>query len=89
MGLKKYKNLFTGSGKKKSSATSNTSEKNMSSPATDTNKEPKKRNVPTDQVSDKAQIEQLRKIISSKLKDPSVAKKAAQLIEEMLKNSKR
>jgi hypothetical protein len=37
-----------------------------------------------DNISDKAEIERMKKLISEKIKDPSVAKKAAYIIAEML-----
>ncbi len=86
MGLKKFKNLFTGSAQKKSSSTSNTKEIKMAAPAIDTEKSPKRKSPSTSDIEDKAKVEQLQKIIQKKLKDPQNAKKAAQIIEEMLKN---
>ena len=40
-------------------------------------------------VEDKQKIDSLKKIISSKIKAPDLAKKAAQIISEMLNNSKK
>lgn len=36
-------------------------------------------------ISDKAEIEQYQKVIAEKLRDPEMAKKAAMIIERMLK----
>ena len=86
MGVKKFKNLFQGSAKKKPSSASTTKEQKMTSPATNIEETKKRPNINHDNVADKAQIEQLKKSINKKLNDPEIAKKAAQIIEEMLKN---
>ena len=88
MGVKKFKNLYKNSGssqsKKAPSSTSKESLK-MAEPARDRSTKTKEDKT---NIADKAQIEQLRKVISKKMNDPAMAKKAAQIIEEMLKGEK-
>ena len=46
---------------------------------------PKSQNEVQDMAKSKREIEQFRKLISKKITDPTLAKKAAQIIEDMLK----
>lgn len=39
-----------------------------------------------DNLRDKAEIERMKKLLSEKIKDPALAKKAAYIISEMLNN---
>lgn len=83
MGIKKYKNLFqTSNGKKKArlSVASNNSKKSEELMEQELRKEKN--------IKEKAEVEQLQKAISQKLKDPAMAKKAAQILEELLKGIK-
>lgn len=74
MGVKKFKNLFTPSGSKKQFKTaSGTTEPARSNP-----KEKEQ------SIRDKAEIESYIKSINSKLKDPKMAKKAGQILNNWL-----
>ena len=83
MGLKKFKNLFS-----KSSG----EEKKPHLSAASTSKEPPmevERQRPSKEENQKAklEVEQLQKLITNKLKDPAMAKKAASILEEMLNST--
>ncbi|EQC44758.1 hypothetical protein [Bacteriovorax sp. Seq25_V] len=80
MGVKKFQNLFKNNeaSAKKTGASSN--EANMEARKESANSNNKN-------VADKASVEQMTKLIQNKLKDPAMAKKAAQIIEELLNNT--
>jgi hypothetical protein len=79
MVAKKFKNLFIQSSERKLAA----------SKKTGANVEPAISKTPSpsqsENIKDKAEIEAFKKAIEKKLKDPEMAKKAAQIIEELLK----
>lgn len=75
MGLKKIQNLF----KDKKS-------KEQVSPALSL-AAVKKENVKKDSIQDKTEVEAYIKSINSKLKDPKMAKKAAQILENWTKKN--
>ena len=81
MGLKKFKDLFNkSSGKEQKShlSAASTSKK-------DDAMEPERlRSTKDENLKTKLEVEQLQKLINQKLKDPAMAKKAAQILEEML-----
>ncbi len=83
MGVKKFKNLFKSGSSSSSSKISNPKEISMSEPARQIDHDKSKTNI-----ADKASVKQLKKAITKKLENPEGAKKAAQIIEELLKNSK-
>jgi len=74
MGAKKLHNLFSPAQKK---------EKKTTSLAVKQTKENKEQSI-----KDKREIESYVEAIRGKLQDPEMAKKAAQILEEMLKSSK-
>jgi hypothetical protein len=88
MGIKKLKDLFFGKdgGQKKKpslSVVQKSEEKSM-----EATKERSKKSADKDNVQAKREVELLQKAIAQKLKDPAMAKKAAQILEEMLNGKK-
>jgi len=79
MVAKKFKNLFIKSSEQKLAASNKTGEK--MEPAINKKPTPSQ----NENVKEKAEIEAFKKAIENKLKDPAMAKKAAQILEEMLK----
>ena len=84
MGVKKFKNLFSKGSAQKSLSASHTKKEDKMEPTKSRDPKTKQNNV-----HDKQAIEQLRKLISGKFKDPAAAKKAAQIIEQMINPSKK
>ena len=80
MGVKKFQNLFKNneaSAKKTEASSKKTKEVDMEASKDTTNSN-------TKNVADKASVEQMKKLIQNKLQDPAMAKKAAQIISELL-----
>lgn len=78
MGLKKYQNLYKTSGASAQKEAPVTREESMEQ--TQINPRSKSNN----NTEEKVLIENLKKLISGKLKDPQMAKKAAQIITDMM-----
>ena len=85
MGIKKLKDLFIKSNgaSKKVSSLSIASNKEKLMEAAKSNVQKKEHNK-ADNFQSKREVEQLRNAINNKLKDPSMAKKAARILEEMI-----
>ncbi len=80
MGVKKFQNLFKNneaSAKKTEASSKKSQEVDMEARKDSTNSN-------TKNVADKASVEQMKKLIQNKLQDPTMAKKAAQIISELL-----
>lgn len=80
MGAKKFHNLFKKSGASKSAeAPLKSAEQDMH---TNTVKDSDTKKISNTQ--DKVVVENLKNVINAKLKDPAMAKKAAQIIQDLL-----
>lgn len=85
MPARKFKNLFkenktSGEKSQNKKLTTSNKEKSDMEPAIDRSKNSKEKNT-----QEKTEIEMFKKAIEKKLKDPAMAKKAAQIISDLLK----
>lgn len=81
MGAKKFQNLF----KKYTNEVSAKTETSSTNPGINMGAKKQESTKPnTRNIRDKAEVEQLQKLIINKLKQPENAKKAAQIISDMI-----
>ena len=82
MSSSRWQKLF--SKKKKESKTPESDSSSAKRPASNSAPSRPSKNDPQEMAKQKQEIEQFKKLISKKISDPSVAKKAAQIIEDLL-----